>query len=248
MELDQIPGPMARDQRRDQCRCLHELLDKLPVFRYPFDVNRLPKNGIYFFYEHDERWGHSGDAARIVRIGTHRDGNFRSRIQEHFALKGWLAGVDRASLKDRSIFRKHVGRAILARHADPYLAIWDLDLIQSHVRARAKPHRDIAKEEEIESEVTRLLRERFWFRFILFEGQAQRMGSTGMESRLIGTVSACGVCRPSDGWLGRYSPIERVRRSGLWQVQHVWGPGLREADQQALLDTIAKTQMDGYYN
>jgi hypothetical protein len=46
--------------------------------------SRGESGSIYFFYEDGEFWGHGGNRLRIVRIGTHKDGNFRSRIKEHF--------------------------------------------------------------------------------------------------------------------------------------------------------------------
>lgn len=42
--------------------------------------------------------------------------------------------------------------------------------------------RDIGEERRIEAEVTRILREGFSFRFIVLEGQAERMGSEGLEA------------------------------------------------------------------
>jgi hypothetical protein len=36
------------------CEWLHQRLDALPMFSYPFDVEALPSNGIYFFYENGE--------------------------------------------------------------------------------------------------------------------------------------------------------------------------------------------------
>ncbi len=70
----------------DPCLWLHETLEKLPLFSYPFDVAALPTNGIYFFYEKGECCAHDTSLARVVRVGTHRDGNFKSRIAEHFLL------------------------------------------------------------------------------------------------------------------------------------------------------------------
>jgi hypothetical protein len=67
----------------------------LQLIRYPFDINKLlPNNGVYFFYEDGEVWGHgsadddtnNNNKPRIVRIGTHKDGNFKSRISEYFLL------------------------------------------------------------------------------------------------------------------------------------------------------------------
>jgi len=52
------------------CKRLHEQLEQLPLIRYPFKLDQLPENGIYFFYEDGEIWGHGGDKPRIVRVGT----------------------------------------------------------------------------------------------------------------------------------------------------------------------------------
>ncbi len=66
-----------------RCKRLHELVLALPEVRWPFNPAALPRNGIYFFHEAGEMWGHGGECPRIVRIGTHREGNFRSRMADH---------------------------------------------------------------------------------------------------------------------------------------------------------------------
>ena len=68
----------------DNCEWLHNQLKNLPLIKYPFRLEDLPKNGIYFFYEKGEVWGHGGKNPRIVRVGTHKGDNFRSRINDHF--------------------------------------------------------------------------------------------------------------------------------------------------------------------
>jgi hypothetical protein len=86
------------------CRWLHEELETLSLVKYPFDLAILPDNGIYFFYEKGEYWGHGGSKSRIVRIGTHKDGNFKNRISEHFLLNDRKMEFDEesASPKDRA--------------------------------------------------------------------------------------------------------------------------------------------------
>jgi hypothetical protein len=42
------------------------------------------------------------------------------------------------------------------------------------------------KEKQVESEISKILRERFSFRYIVLEGQQKRIGKEGVESRLIG--------------------------------------------------------------
>lgn len=43
----------------DVCKWLHQSLEELPVLRFPFKMSKLPENGIYFFYEDGEVWGHA---------------------------------------------------------------------------------------------------------------------------------------------------------------------------------------------
>lgn len=73
--------------------------------------SKLPKNGIYLFFERGETVevdGHSTD--RIVRVGTHNEDNrFPSRIRHHY--HGNI---------ESSIFRKHVWSALCAK--DPSLS------------------------------------------------------------------------------------------------------------------------------
>ncbi len=228
----------------DTCRWLHEQLASLPLIRYPFDPNALPRDGVYVFYEDGETWGHGDPTPRIVRIGTHRNGNFRSRIADHFLrneARQMLFSVSRPAPKDRSIFRKNLGRALLNRANDPYLEVWNFDFTTSASRATAGHRRDIEKERAIEAKVTHLLRTTFAFRYIAVDDQAERMGATGIESALIGTVASCPDCCPSLAWLGNHSPDARIRRSGLWLVQHLAAPALETQQRDLLITAIERT-------
>ena len=188
----------------EYCYWLHNTLEELPMIQYPFDTNILPVNGIYFFYQEGEFWGHGGNMHKIVRIGTHRDGNFRSRIKEHFLFNEAKMNFDqmRANPSDRSIFRKNIGRALLNKEKDDYLKIWEIDFTSRQKRERYNSLRNIIKEKDIESHVTKIIRQQFSFRFIIVDNQTERMGGKGLESSLIGTVSHCKLCKPSNNWLG----------------------------------------------
>jgi hypothetical protein len=59
----------------ESCEWLHKQLQHLPFIKYPFDLAKLPENGIYFFYEEGEIWGHGEKKPRIVRVGTSKEGN-----------------------------------------------------------------------------------------------------------------------------------------------------------------------------
>ena len=120
----------------ETCKWLHEQLELLPVFKYPFDLKLLPKNGVYFFYEEGENSDHGDGISRprIVRIGTHKENNFRSRISEHFLLNESKMKFTQINPKpsDRSIFRKNIGRALLSKQKDfDYLKIWEIDFTSS---------------------------------------------------------------------------------------------------------------------
>jgi len=98
------------------CDSLHKWTNHLPSFNFPFDASQIPLNGIYVLFEKGET---AHGANRIVRIGTHTGNNqLRSRLSQHFIVEN----------KDRSIFRRNIGRALLNRDHDPFLAFWEVDL------------------------------------------------------------------------------------------------------------------------
>lgn len=228
----------------DLCKWLHEQLEQLPIIKYPFTLEQMPENGIYFFYESDEIWGRCGNKPRIVRIGTHKGRNFRSRIKEHYILDESKMNFDRNNPKpsDRSIFRKNIGRALLNRDKNDYLQIWEIDFMTRKNRGSFGHKRDVDQEKRIESKITRILRERFSFKFLMIDGQTERMGSEGLESSLIGTVASCKLCKPSDKWLGNYSPKKQIKESGLWLVQHLKANEINENDKETILNSIRRTK------
>jgi hypothetical protein len=218
------------------CNWVHQALAPLPLFSYPFVLASLPTNGIYFFYEEGECCGHQGTKPRIVRVGTHRDGNFRSRIAEHFLLdeRKMAFTQDQPAPRERSIFRKHIGRALLNKARDPYLSVWEIDFTTRRTRDAKRHLRDISKEVAIETQVTQILRENFSFKFIEIPEQTERMGNQGLERALIGTLARCPECKPSDGWLGLYSPKSQIRETGLWLIHHLEAAPLSSAQMDAI--------------
>lgn len=218
----------------DLCNAVHEAARALPRVAYPFARTDLPRNGIYLFFEAGEYDAHTG-GDRIVRVGTHRSGNFRSRISEHYLLDREPNTVaDRAAPKDRSIFRKNLGRAWIRKQRIAYLEVWNIDFTTRRNRQERAHRRDVAIEREVEDRVTTLLRERFSFAWVPVADEAERMGAGGLEGRLIGTLAQCSACAGSPGWLGRHSPDARIRRSGLWQVQHLTHAPVHAADLRLL--------------
>ena len=118
-----------------------------------------------------------------------------------------------------------------------YLPIWELDFTTKGNRQLHHSKRDIALEHAIETQVTEKLRNNFSFRYMEMDNQLQRMGTQGLESKLIGTLSHCNLCHPSANWLGLHSPKDKIRLSGLWLIQHLGSTGISDND-KALIESI----------
>ena len=101
----------------EKWKLIHEAFLSLGRFKYPFDQSAIPLNGIYVFFEKGEV-SHGHD--RIVRVGTHKGDNLlRLRLKEHLVNEN----------KDRSIFRKNIGRALLNRKNNiKMLEMWNKDM------------------------------------------------------------------------------------------------------------------------
>lgn len=207
------------------CQQLHQFARKLPRHRFPFADNRLPSNGIYVVFEDGES-SHEGE--RIVRVGTHTGSdNLSKRIEEHFLTPN----------KDRSIFRKHVGRCLLTRDHDPFVEMWEIDMTFTKNREQYGPTLDRAKQRKVEEEVTDYIQDAFSLVAFRVDDEDERKE---LESFLIGTLSTCAECGPSPQWLGRHHPNRKISTSGLWNVQGVGGPGLNEDAMKRICDLATK--------
>lgn len=201
----------------DICERLHTYCRSLPRHRFPFE--QLPLNGVYVLFEEREL-GHGGD--RIVRVGSHTgQDNMPSRLLEHFVNPN----------KDRSIFRKNIGRCLLNRASDPYLAVWDQCMTKREDREQHGHLVDTEKQAGVERQVTAYIQRALSFVVIEAPSQAER---GALERRMIATVANCPTCRPTAHWLGLWSPLDKIRHSGLWQVQGLAGTSLSDSELHAL--------------
>ncbi len=205
----------------DTCRYLHHTLSRLPRLKRK-DLAKVPDNGIYVLFENGEQ-GHDGE--RIVRVGTHRgQNNLPGRIREHLY----------KSNKDRSIFRKHVGRCLLAKAGDPFLAQWEIKLTTKASRALSEGKVDKTRLQEVEADVTRYMVENFSFSILRFESEEDRLH---YEECLLSTIYACPDCGPFGTWLGRFHPTsEVIRTCGLWNVQGLAGKVLSLDEAKRLVE------------
>ena len=185
------------------CSTVHELLRPLPAFEQPAEVPIA--DGLYFFYERGESSRHAPDG-RIVRVGNHprSDGTLVRRLRQHYTGR-----------KNGSVFRKFLGGALI-RAEDPGHPCLAPAPGKGHwERQDEKPcHRC----RPIEQSVSRLLKARFRFRRVSIPDRKER---NHLEEVLIASLSACPVCQPSHGWLGRHAYSDVVRRAGMWNSQFV---------------------------
>jgi hypothetical protein len=197
------------------CEKLHIWANALPIFSFPFDPRALPLNGLYLLFEKGET---AHGTSRIVRVGTHTGNDqLRSRLQQHFLVEN----------KDRSIFRKNIGRALLTKEQDPFLNDWELDLTSRQAKVKYSGRVDTDRQKAIERRVSDYIQSSFSFAVLRVDDKHQRLR---LESRLISTLSLCDTCQPSAAWLGLFSPKEKIRESGLWLVNELYRQPLSGED------------------
>jgi len=207
------------------CALAHEMLRERELHSFPFDAERISRNGIYVLFEKGEE-GHGGP--RIVRVGTHTGANqLRSRLVQHFLKEN----------KDRSIFRKNIGRCLLTRSNDGYLPIWQQDFTARAARLARPAEFDAVRQAAIESDVSRYIRDAFSFVTIEVAEKDDRLR---LEAGLVSLVSHCSECGPSGSWLGLHSPKDRIRESGLWQVNELYKTPIMEPELRTLLAPVAR--------
>lgn len=202
-----------------ECTKIHKITNSLGRHGFPFDESRLPLNGIYVLFQKGEK-AHGQD--RIVRIGTHTgDHQLRPRLKQHFLNEN----------KDRSIFRKNIGRALLKKQNDPFLQFWELDLTTRKAKDDYSQQIDFDYQQKIESQVSKYIRDNFSFGVFEVASKEERLE---IESKLISTVSWCDECKPSSDWLGNSSPKEKVVQSGLWLVNELYKTPCNASDLERL--------------
>jgi len=208
-----------------KCKKLHILFNQLKRHKFPFNEKEIPKNGIYILFEKGEK-AHQLD--RIVRIGTHTGQNqLRERLKQHFIKEN----------KDRSIFRKNIGRAILNKSKDPFLKQWEIDLTTRKAKEKFLEKINFKKQKEIEKKVTEYIRKNFSFAVFEVRDKDKRLK---IESKIISTISLCKECKASKNWLGQFSPKEKIRKSGLWLVNKLYKKPFEYSELEKLEQNLFK--------
>lgn len=184
---------------------------------------RWPKRGVYFFFEPGEERS-SGSGLRVVRVGTHalKPGSgttLWNRLRTH---RGTISGKRAGGGNHRgSIFRLHVGTAILRKNGlQKYYPTWAV--------GSSAPSLVRNKEVPIERIVSQHIRSMpfLWLRVDDATGPNSERAciernSIALLSNYRKLKTKMAIDPPSEDWLGYYCRNSRVRRSGLWNDEHV---------------------------
>jgi hypothetical protein len=171
-----------------------------------------PDSGLYIFFDTAEPRLFAPTSPKIIRIGTHgvSSGSVSTLWQRMKAHKGDLNGLGNHRT---SIFRLHVGTALIARDATECPS-WGMKERPSSAELR--------KEAEVERAVSAYIGELYISVLPISDLASKRSDRAYIEQNLIATMS--GLKGPvecaSERWLGFQCANSAVGRSSLWNVNH----------------------------
>ncbi|QXP70754.1 hypothetical protein H0I29_01265 [Polaribacter sp. R2A056_3_33] len=196
---------------------LHIIFNQKKRFSFPYNQQEslIPKNGIYILFEKGEKYK---EYDRVVRIGSHTGENqLIPRLRQHFLMEN----------KNRSIFRKNIGRCILKKNNDSYIDNWELDTTSRIDKEKNLWKLDVDFEKQIENQISEIIQKNFTFCVIEINDKKRRLD---FEKKLISTFGSSNELIPSKDWLGYQSPKEKIFKSGLWQVNNLKGKTFTEEE------------------
>lgn len=175
--------------------------------------SEMPESGVYLFFDEQERRLRDSSQQRVVRVGTHgvamgSKASLRNRIRTHF---GTLSGDGNHR---SSIFRLHTGRSLINANRVPAINSWGVPNVAKSA---------LVAERELEQAVSAYLGQ-LCVLLIAVPGDAEKHNDRAyLEQNLIALLS--NGCKPLDPpssqWLGLSSAKVEIRKSGLWNVNHV---------------------------
>jgi len=209
---------------------LHKLFNEQSRFSFPFrqQESEIPKNGIYVIFENGEKFH---ELERIVRVGTHTGNKqLRSRLNQHFLKEN----------KNRSIFRKNVGRCILNKEKNAYLPLWEMDATSKADKERNVKLLDLTFEKQLEKRISSYIQNNLSFCVFQVDTKEQRLF---WESKIVSTLAKSSDPKSSKNWLGQHSTKEKIRVSGLWQVNELYKDELTEQEFAVLRQLVLRRQI-----
>jgi hypothetical protein len=209
-DLDRFYGLLENlEERVDGMQRLHECTGYM----------NWPDRGVYFFFADDE-WRGNADHRRLTRVGTHAVSagsgtSLWSRLRTH---RGANSGTYENGGNHRgSVFRKRIGEALIERDG--------LSNEYPHWGKGSSAGRERRLSElEHERRVSEYIRELPFLWIHVDDEPGPESDRAYIERNAIALVSnfECEPIDPRDeGWVGQLSRCEEIRRSGLWNVNHV---------------------------
>ncbi len=174
--------------------------------------HKWPARGVYFFEEPGELRG-DGMAPRITRIGTHAvSANSRSSLWGR--LRAHRGGRDGRGNHRGSVFRQHAGLALLNRSSG---------VVETWAKGQTAPKVVRQHEDDHERLVSAYLGSFRLTCIAVSDEPGKASDRAFIERNAIALLSnqLDPWDAPSSGWLGHFSNSESIKRSGLWNVQHV---------------------------
>ena len=172
-----------------------------------------PARGVYFFAEPGEMRCSASDVPRVVRVGTHAV-SAGSKATLWGRLRAHRGGLTGGGNHRGSIFRLHVGAALLARDAAT-LASWGTgSTARSAVRAAEASH-----EQRVSATLGAM--SVLWVSVDDEPGPASTRAFIERNAIALLSNRLDPIDTPSPAWLGRYSTRPEIGRSGLWNLNHV---------------------------
>lgn len=174
-----------------------------------------PQRGVYFFQEAGEERSDTGRGPRIVRVGTHAltskaKTTLWKRLSQHRGLVTTGGGNHRGS-----IFRLITGTALIEREGYE-CKTWG--------QGSSAPREVCASEVWLEQAVSKAIRA-MPFLWLPIDDEPGPDSLRGYIERntiaLLSNYAKEPVDPPSADWLGHHCSRERVRKSGLWNQNHV---------------------------
>lgn len=217
-----LTDPDHQQRRADLIRfysIMETLKRKIGGFRKLADCSSKmtwPKRGVYFVYENDEDRSDTGAGPRVVRVGTHAvrlgsSSTFWQRQRQHIGLRSG-GGNHRGS-----VFRLLLGEAVISKE-NLKLKFPDWSKGNSALKSV------LQAELPLELRVSKIVGEMNLLWLPIDDEAGPKSLRSFVEQNSIGLLSnykRAPIDPPSQKWLGRNSPRQRVKESGLWNQDYV---------------------------
>lgn len=180
----------------------------------------LPSRGVYLFFE-DGEFRADGVTPRVVRVGTHAvSSGSKTKLWDRLRAH---RGSERGSGNHRgSIFRLHVGKALMARSRDCVSSWGKGSTVPESVRNSASARTAEFKLEQLVSQTIGSMRVR-WIEINDEPGADSARAEFERNAIALLSSEEGGLDNSSKIWLGRWSAEPGIRKSGLWNLNHVGG-------------------------